>query len=81
MEVITLVQGDFLGITSVIELIPTLTLGGIAVVRGGQLFAETRRLVLAGYRHDAVRLAVAADDREHALQADAEADVRDPTPG
>jgi eukaryotic-like serine/threonine-protein kinase len=66
MEILKLLQGDFLGITTVIEVIPTIALGGIAAARAGQLFADTRRLLAEGYRHDAVRLGIVAADREHA---------------
>ncbi len=67
LELIKLAKGDFLGITTVIEGIATTTLVAIAGVRAGQLFAETRRLIRAGYRHDAVRLGVVAADRDHDL--------------
>ncbi len=67
MEIIKLVKGDFLGITSVVELVSTLSFLGLAAVRAGQLFGETRRLIRGGYRHDALRVGVVAADREHEI--------------
>jgi len=71
LEIIKVFKGDFLGITSIIEGIGAITLTAVAGVRAAQLFAETRRLIRAGYRHDAIRIGVVHADREHELvQAD-----------
>jgi serine/threonine-protein kinase len=67
LEAIKVFRGDFLGITTAIQGIGAITLSAVAAVRAAQLFAETRRLVRAGYRHDAIRLGLVHADREHEL--------------
>jgi serine/threonine-protein kinase len=75
LEVIKFFKGDFLGITTAIQGIGAITLSAVAGVRAAQLFGETRRLIRAGYRHDAIRLGLVHADREHEL---AQADARPP---
>jgi serine/threonine-protein kinase len=68
MEVVKLVQGDFLGFGTLIQIVPSAALTGLAAARAGQLFAETRALLRDGYQHGAVRLATVALEREEQLQ-------------
>ncbi|HEX8724857.1 MAG TPA: serine/threonine-protein kinase [Gemmatimonadaceae bacterium] len=68
MEILKLIAGDFLGITSAMELITVATTLALAGARGWQMLDETRRLIRGGYRHDAIRAAAAIVDRERELE-------------
>ncbi|MGH7669861.1 MAG: hypothetical protein ACRENQ_10255, partial [Gemmatimonadaceae bacterium] len=68
MEVIKAMKGDFMGYTSIIEMISLSTLIGIAGVRAAQIFGEARRLVKNGYQHNAVRTGIIHTERERELE-------------
>ena len=68
MEVIKAIQGDFMGYTSVIEMVAVTTLLGIAGVRAAQIFGEARRLIANGYQLNAVRTGAVHTERERELE-------------
>ena len=68
MEVIKAIKGDFMGLTSMIEMVSMSTLLGIAGVRAVQIFAEARRLTTSGYQLNAVRTGIVHAEREQELE-------------
>jgi hypothetical protein len=67
-EVIKAIEGDFLGLTSAIELLGVTALGGLLASRLIQLGGHVRALRAAGYDHRALVAALDADERERALE-------------
>jgi hypothetical protein len=65
-ETIKAIEGDFLGITTAIEVLGVAALVGLTASQLGQLVGQVRELKRAGYDHRALVAAFALQDREPA---------------
>jgi serine/threonine-protein kinase len=63
LEIVKLIEGNWLGIVSALEIVAIVLLTGLSAARVGRLVGMARDLLLEGYDHRALRAALALEER------------------
>jgi serine/threonine-protein kinase len=66
LEIVKLIEGDWLGIVSALEIVAIVLLTGLSAARVGRLVGMARDLLLQGYDHRALRAALTLEERKAA---------------
>jgi serine/threonine-protein kinase len=64
LEIVKLIEGNWLGIVSALEIIAIVLLTGLSAARVGRLVGMARDLLLRGYDHRALRAALTLEERK-----------------